>query len=476
VTSSTLPPEPPLHRAARLGDIDELQRLISEGEDINSTFNYNETYPYWCQLTPLIVAAMSIDGATVETLQWLINHGAKLEATSAGGENAIFYISGDSGAFIAFCLSLRASGKVVVLDNLVRDQTFNRSELLDKNLDFHQRLQYLLDLAENNIHCHVNWNNLLNEACTLADVSRVSLLLCQAERFNSTSRKINLDELLSIAVHVDVYECANLLITSGANPNSQSAWQNLKSLDMLNLLISASEENNYTDSYNYKLKYFLEGSGDLENNQRRQIINAIFDTGVDINWCDRNGSTYLHIVAIRCDKEAIELLLSAGVNPHLVDNHGNTALHNACWYGGYQREEKIDENITNALELLITTGIDINIRNKHGFTPLHKASGGDGACQTKIYTLLKHGADLDSVTNEGFTPLMLALIYFPELHSVRHLLAAGANPLIVNSEGKTALDYAHSCYEFCYEKINEDLQALEMAIACLNLLQLAVLS
>lgn len=78
------PPEPPIHRAARLGDLDELERLLARGEDIDSRADFD----YDCgsclrQLTPLMVAASSEDGATAATLRRLLGHGAEPRARSA---------------------------------------------------------------------------------------------------------------------------------------------------------------------------------------------------------------------------------------------------------------------------------------------------------------------------------------------------------------------------------------------------------
>jgi Ankyrin repeat len=70
-------PEPPIHRAARLGDLAELERLLAAGEDVNSRADLEYDYgPFLRQLTPLVVAARSEDGTTAETLRWLLGHGA----------------------------------------------------------------------------------------------------------------------------------------------------------------------------------------------------------------------------------------------------------------------------------------------------------------------------------------------------------------------------------------------------------------
>ena len=63
------------------------------------------------------------------------------------------------------------------------------------------------------------------------------------------------------------------------------------------------------------------------------------------------------------------------------------------------------------LELLLTTtaGINPNIRDTDGDTPLHSAA--DSSCDKAIETmklLLEHGADVNAMGGEGWTPLMMA--------------------------------------------------------------------
>src|SRR5207244_3993288 len=68
-----LPPkrgEPPLHRAARLGDHERIRRLVNEGRDINLPFDIRlDPKGRSALATPLMVAAGSGDGASLETMR-----------------------------------------------------------------------------------------------------------------------------------------------------------------------------------------------------------------------------------------------------------------------------------------------------------------------------------------------------------------------------------------------------------------------
>jgi ankyrin repeat protein len=93
------PPEPAMHRAARHGDLCELESLVESGADVNVMADLEfDNGPHLKGLTALMVAARSIDGATTETLRWLVEHGADIHARSAGGNTAAWYAAGHGGA------------------------------------------------------------------------------------------------------------------------------------------------------------------------------------------------------------------------------------------------------------------------------------------------------------------------------------------------------------------------------------------
>src|SRR5437899_2410910 len=98
MTKPPAPPEPEIHRAARFGDAAALDRCLAAGADINARADLEvDNGSHLRKLTPLMVAARSVDGATVETLRWLLGHGAELRARSEGGETAAWYAAGKGG-------------------------------------------------------------------------------------------------------------------------------------------------------------------------------------------------------------------------------------------------------------------------------------------------------------------------------------------------------------------------------------------
>lgn len=86
---------------------------------------------------------------------------------------------------------------------------------------------------------------------------------------------------------------------------------------------------------------------------------------------------------------------------------------------------------------LIALGADVN---KPGWAPLHyAATRGHVAVMT---LLLDEHAYIDAASPNGTTPLMMAAHYGTP-SAVKVLLEAGADPMLKNQLGLTALDFAH---------------------------------
>lgn len=79
--------------------------------------------------------------------------------------------------------------------------------------------------------------------------------------------------------------------------------------------------------------------------------------------------------------------------------------------------------------------------NKPGWTPLHYAATGGHIPIVQL--LLDAHAYIDAASPNGSTPLMMAAKY-ADLTAVKLLLDAGADPMVKNSLGLTAIDFAHS--------------------------------
>jgi ankyrin repeat protein len=95
--------------------------------------------------------------------------------------------------------------------------------------------------------------------------------------------------------------------------------------------------------------------------------------------------------------------------------------------------------ITNQLDWakrLIERGADVN---QKGWTPLHYAATKGNIDIMRL--LIENHAYLDAESPNGTTPLMMAA-YYSSPNAVKLMLEEGADPLLKNQDGQTALDMA----------------------------------
>ncbi len=164
-------------------------------------------------------------------------------------------------------------------------------------------------------------------------------------------------------------------------------------------------------------------------------LQTLLENGLDPNMpisSDRPDVRALHFAAISKDNpEIIRLLVTAKAELNRRSESGVSPLFAAITYS----------NSRNAQEL-IALGADVNTSNSVGCTALEAAVSFGPAEVVKA--LVAHGADVNQQkTRRQGLPLTVA-VREDDLAMARLLLQLGADPTLIDLQGKRALDHAIS--------------------------------
>ena len=154
---------------------------------------------------------------------------------------------------------------------------------------------------------------------------------------------------------------------------------------------------------------------------------ALLSRGFDGNTRDPNGQHGLVLAARENSGKAANALLRwSKIDVEARSASDESPLMLAALNGMFDLSKS-----------LIAKGADVN---KPGWTPLHYAAT---RAQLSVMTLLLDNyAYIDASSPNGTTPLMMAAFY-GNPSAVKLLLEAGADPMIKNDQGLSAIDFAH---------------------------------
>lgn len=165
------------------------------------------------------------------------------------------------------------------------------------------------------------------------------------------------------------------------------------------------------------------------------LVKDLVNRGADVNKnLTAQAEKPLHVAALNGDLAIVEFLIERGAraNAHSYDIEVPTPLHLAVT--GHQ------PNHLEVARLLIKHGADLEASSIQDQTPLHIACKHGNVDMVQF--LIDSGADLNVQERHGFTPLVIAAMKSENLTFrtiTQMLLAAGADALIENNEGITAL-------------------------------------
>ena len=234
----------------------------------------------------------------------------------------------------------------------------------------------------------------------------------------------------------DLHEIARLLIESGADMNLQTQSGHTP----INLAAS---------------------------NLKPKTLRLLLSRGANPNMANNEGVTPLMYVVNDDHYDLVISLLSAGADPNSANQLGWTALHytaNKNAYIEYDVKRTLENDLAETANLLLDAGAKVDSVNQDGLTPLSIAAWRNKPRLVSL--LLKSGANPNQADKDGVTPLMYA-VHSGNLKNVNLILATGADLSLQDRNGLTALHYAVNAKPFVDQP--KILAALLAAQANLNL-------
>jgi ankyrin repeat protein len=198
------------------------------------------------------------------------------------------------------------------------------------------------------------------------------------------------------ASHAGWYDITELLLESGADPN----------LPLHNPPLIATVEGRTSDI--------------------TTISVLVSSPNINLDYQDNLGRTALLWAVSKGRSDVVQVLLEAGANPNIGNHEDRTPLMMSV----------VISNVVMT-KLLLDYGADVNDQDFAGRTALHYSVN----TISPTVILDRDNVDLDIQDNLGRTPLIDAVDH-NDVRAVSLLVEAGADPLVADNRGNTALYYA----------------------------------
>ncbi|UOX38539.1 ankyrin repeat containing protein [Finch poxvirus] len=206
---------------------------------------------------------------------------------------------------------------------------------------------------------------------------------------------------------------------------------------------------------------YLKFLADEVHKEELIIAKYLIDNGADINSRDTYGCTALHYATHYKNIDMINLLLNYNIDTSIKSYDGYSVFYyavtsedtelakNMIKYYDYTYDDvlltiAVTDNNIDMLLTLLEMGLDVNSVANNGKTPLHNS------CSTHVIeiieTLLSHGANVNARCKNYRTPLH-EFTAVSEYKMIKLLIDNGADIHVKDNNGKTPLHNAVASYK-----------------------------
>ena len=226
--------------------------------------------------------------------------------------------------------------------------------------------------------------------------------------------------------------CASLLLTRGANPKAvdQSRYTPLHYATLGNLRNVMQELLDHGAEIDARQDKLWTALHLASLSDQSSTIQLLISNKATIDAVCRLGRTPLHYSTLHRRIEAVQILLNNKASLSVKDHSGHTPLDLACTQSSLRMMISIVDGMNNDLnvskdsvlhklalsgasaddiDVFLSKGeVDVNIKGLSDGTPLHRAAA-EGRAET-VRAFLERGANTNSLTLRGFSPLAFAII------------------------------------------------------------------
>jgi ankyrin repeat protein len=448
-------------RAAREADLDEVRALIQAGEDVNAPEADGTSALLWAAyeahpdlvkllieagadpnaanrfgMTPLLQASRYGD---VATIQVLLDAGADIHVTHPSGETALM-AAARSGSVAAVSLLLERGADPNAIEHL-QGQTALMWATAEGHLNVVDAL--LKAGADPNMQAHVTELTKRSSRADYPSGGFTALMFAARDANEAITRRLveggadlnltNADGATAqiIAIVNDRFDYAKTLLDLGADPNDGSLYQAVLMRDATTDWLAKDGTQWRADHANQLnaldlVRIYLESGAD----PNKPFVGQLHSTSM---CCDtKENATPLFRAAIAADVEALKLLIEHGGDIEWVQSGGGEG-------GGFGPQTAG----RTPLMVAMNGGRGVGMAGGPGdiregkAPPFREKANREPIDAVKV--LLAAGANPDAVTSEGESALHLAA-KDGKLDIVRALAEAGATLDLRNKDGKTALE------------------------------------